>query len=203
MKVKVCGMRDHKNIGEVAALQPDYLGFIFFRESPRFVGEDFEMPEIDRLTKKVGVFVNATTEEILAKAVIHNLDFVQLHGHEPVEQCQELRQHNILIIKAFSVDDKVDFQHTKSYHGAADYFLFDTKGKLFGGNATRFDWSILERYDQQTPFFLSGGLKPEHMDEVKALTNMNIHAVDINSGVEVSHAMKNVSKVQQVITALR
>lgn len=196
-------MRDQKNIGEVAGTGPDYLGFIFYHESPRFVGEDFEMPEIGRLTKKVGVFVNAPTEEILAKAVIHELDFVQLHGTEPIEQCQELRQHNILIIKAFSIDDKFNFQHTKSYHGAADYFLFDTKGKLFGGNATRFDWSILARYDQQTPFFLSGGLRPEHMDEVKVLTNMNIHAIDINSGVEVAPGLKDVSKVEQVITALR
>lgn len=203
MKVKVCGMREPRNIEAVAALGPDYLGFIFYRESPRFVGDDFEMPKISRLIRKVGVFVNATTEEILAKAVVHDLDFVQLHGHESIEQCQELRQHNTLIIKAFSLDDKFNFQLAKSYHGAVDYFLFDTKGKLFGGNATRFDWSVLERYDQQTPFFLSGGLKPEHMEEVKALTNMNIHAIDINSGVEISPALKDVSKVEQVITAMR
>ena len=202
MKLKVCGMRDEKNIREVAALSPDYMGFIFYRASPRYVGDEFEMPVIDHSIKKVGVFVNATTEEILAKAVIHDLHFVQLHGRESVEQCNELRQHNTLIIKAFSVDDKFDFQHVRQYHGAADYFLFDTKGQYFGGNATRFDWRILTLYDQQTPFFLSGGLRPENIGEVKILKDMNIHAIDINSGVEISPASKDLSKIQQVIDSL-
>jgi phosphoribosylanthranilate isomerase len=199
MRIKVCGMRDHTNIAEVVALRPDYLGFIFYRESPRYVGDDFVMPSIDSFVSKVGVFVNATTEEILAKAVIHNLHMVQLHGHESVEQCEELRAHNTLIIKAFSVDDKFNFEDVKKYHTAADYFLFDTKGKYFGGNATRFDWSILTGYDQQTPFFLSGGLKPENIEEVKALNDMNIHAIDINSGVEISPGLKDPDKIKQVM----
>jgi phosphoribosylanthranilate isomerase len=202
MNVKVCGMREEKNIHEVADLRPDYLGFIFYDRSPRFVGDDFEMPKIDPFIQKVGVFVNATTEEILAKAVIHNLHMVQLHGHETVEQCEELRAHNTLIIKAFSLDDKFNFQDVKKYHTAVDYFLFDTKGKYFGGNATRFDWSILTGYDQQTPFFLSGGLSPGNVAEVKSLNDMNIHAIDINSGVEISPGLKDVNKIRQVMTIL-
>lgn len=202
MKLKVCGMREQKNIEEVARLRPDYMGFIFYPESPRFVGDDFEMPKLDPLIKKVGVFVNATTDEILAKAVIHDLHIVQLHGRETVEQCEELKQHNTLIIKAFSVDDKVNFHDLKRYEAAVDYFLFDTKGKHFGGNAMRFDWTLLRGYDQQTPFFLSGGLAPENVNEVNALKDMNIHAIDINSGVEIAPALKDVGKLKQVIATL-
>jgi phosphoribosylanthranilate isomerase len=202
MNLKVCGMRDEQNIMDVAALHPEYMGFIFYRESPRFVGDDFKMPRLDASIKKTGVFVNATTEQILAKAIIHDLDFVQLHGNESVEQCEELRQHSTLIIKAFSLHDKFKFQDIKPYHAAADYFLFDTKGKHFGGNATRFDWSILKGYDQQTPFFLSGGLTPENVSDVNELKDMNIHAMDINSGVEIAPGIKDVNKVKQVIEIL-
>jgi phosphoribosylanthranilate isomerase len=202
MKLKVCGMREQKNIQEVAALRPDYLGFIFYRESPRFVGDDFQMPLLHKSIRKVGVFVNSTTAEIRAKVKAFNLDFVQLHGNESVEQCKELKQHNTLIIKTFSLGDKFSFQDLNHYHEATDYFLFDTKGKYFGGNATRFDWSILNGYDQQTPFFLSGGLTPENIKDVNALRDMNIHAIDINSGVEFSPAVKDISKVKQVIAAL-
>lgn len=195
-------MREENNIHEVAALGPQYLGFIFYRESPRFVGDDFQMPSISKSIRKVGVFVNATTEEILAKVKAHKLDLVQLHGHEGVEQCKELKHHNLLIIKAFSIGDKFSFQDLNCYHEAVDYFLFDTKGKYYGGNAARFDWSILNDYDQQTPFFLSGGLSPENIKDVNALKDMNIHAVDINSGVEFSPAIKNISKVKKVVDAL-
>jgi phosphoribosylanthranilate isomerase len=203
MRLKVCGMRESENIKAVAALGPEYLGFIFYRESPRFVGDNFQMPALDKSIRKVGVFVNATTEEIRAKATAFNLHFVQLHGHESVEQCKQLKSHNILVIKAFSIGDKFKFQDVESYHEATDYFLFDTKGKYFGGNATRFDWSILNEYNQKTPFFLSGGLTPENLKDVNQLKDMNIHAIDINSGVEVSPAMKDVHKVKDVVKFLR
>lgn len=202
MDLKVCGMREPKNIREVVSLNPQYLGFIFYPESPRFVGDNFEMPLIDPAIKKVGVFVNATTASILAKVAEHELDSVQLHGSESPEVCKELKAHNLLIIKAFSVADEAVVRHVKQYHGAADFFLFDTKGKYYGGNSKRFDWSILNGYDQQTPFFLSGGLSPENIEEVKTLTDMNIAGVDVNSGVEISPAVKDIDKVKRVISLL-
>jgi phosphoribosylanthranilate isomerase len=203
MDLKICGMRESENIRDVASLRPQYLGFIFYPESPRFVGEDFKMPELDRSVKKVGVFVNATTESIVEKITEHKLDLIQLHGQERVEQCQQLKSHNVLIIKAFSVSDKFEVSHVKQYHEAADFFLFDTKGKYFGGNAARFDWSILKGYDQQTPFFLSGGLKPENIEEAKALKDMNIAALDLNSGVEIGPALKDIEKIRRVVSLLK
>lgn len=198
MKLKVCGMRDPGNIREVEKLLPDYLGFIFYPQSPRYVGEDFQMPQLSSSIKKVGVFVNATTEEILVQVKHHGLDAVQLHGQESVQQCAELRSHKLLIIKVFSVDDEFDFSLINSYEPAVDFFLFDTKGKYFGGNAKRFNWSILSRYDGHLPYFLSGGLSPENVEEVKSLKDTNIYALDVNSGVEIAPAVKDPDRIKSV-----
>ena len=199
IKIKVCGMRDKNNILEVLELQPDFMGFIFYEGTPRFVGEDFILPEnIPPATKKVGVFVNASTEAILKKVRNHQLDLVQLHGNETAEQCKELKDQGVNIIKVFSVDDDTDFNVTKEFEKTVDYFLFDTKGKYFGGNAKRFNWKVLSRYDQRIPFFLSGGITPGHVEEVKGLTGLNLLAIDVNSGVEISPACKDVNKIKAI-----
>ena len=203
MKLKVCGMREKGNIEAVAALGPDYMGFLFYPQSPRYVGEHFVMPELNERTQRVGVFVNATTESIRAEVEKHGLSAVQLHGSEPVEQCAELKAHNVLVIKVFSVDNAFDFSRTKNYRGAVDFFLFDTKGKYHGGNARTFDWQLLNNYDQSIPFFLSGGIGPAEVEQLNDLKHMNIHAIDINSGVELSPALKNVNAIRQVQTQLR
>jgi phosphoribosylanthranilate isomerase len=198
LKLKICGMRDPANIAEVAALQPDYMGFIFYDKSPRYVGEDFDTSTIPVSIKRVGVFVNEKTEVILNKVNQHNLDFVQLHGNESFEQCQGLKIKGIKIIKAFSVDSDFDFKSTNPYADYVSYFLFDTKGKYFGGNATAFDWMLLQQYDQQTPFFLSGGISPENVSGLKEIRNLNIHALDVNSGVEIAPGLKDVNKIKEL-----
>jgi len=199
INLKVCGMRDAENIMQVAALQPDLMGFIFYAKSPRYVGTQFRIPvELPRSIKRVGVFVNESTEVMLEKAKTFNLDYLQLHGQESVEQCAELKKHNIKIIKVFSVDDQFDFEVTSPYAEVTDFFLFDTKGKYYGGNAVTFDWSILDRYDQQVPFFLSGGINPDNASGIKAFKEINLYAIDINSGVEVSPAVKDPVKVKAI-----
>lgn len=198
MKLKVCGMTEINNLREVENLLPDYLGFIFYPHSPRYVGEDFQMPQVIPSIKKVGVFVNASTEEILSKVTMHSLDAVQLHGEESVEQCAELRHRNLLIIKVFPIDDEFDFSLTKPYESAVDFFLFDTKGKFYGGNAKRFNWNVLSKYNGNIQYFLSGGLNPENVGEVNALNDKYIHALDLNSGVERSPGLKDLSKISRV-----
>ncbi len=201
VKLKVCGMRDAENVLGVAALQPDYMGFIFYQKSPRFVGEDFQVPESFPVEiKKVGVFVNETPEKMLALARTLQLDYLQLHGNESVEVCAVIKQAGIGAIKVFSVDDDFDFAVTKPYQSAVDFFLFDTKGKYYGGNAQAFDWSVLQRYDQQIPFFLSGGITPDNVTNIAALKNMNLHALDVNSGVEVQPALKSIEKLNTLKT---
>lgn len=196
-------MRDVNNIAEVSGLHPDFMGFIFYRPSPRYVGDDFKMPDIlSPATRRVGVFVNEVNSVIEQKVKEHNLDYVQLHGDETPEQCRELKNLGIGVIKVFSVDDNMDFSVTQKYRDAVDYFLFDTKGKYFGGNAVRFNWELLSRYDQRIPFFLSGGISPEHIEEIQRLGNINLVAIDVNSGVEISPAFKDVKKIQAIKTIL-
>jgi phosphoribosylanthranilate isomerase len=192
-------MCDASNIMEVASLQPDYMGFIFYKPSPRYVGEEFNLPDnFPNTTERVGVFVNETTDVIKDLTEKFNLTTIQLHGSESPEQCKSLKEDRLHIIKAFSVDDTFDFDQTEEYKPYVDFFLFDTKGKFHGGNAKRFNWEILKKYDQEIPFLLSGGLTPDNIEEIKALQGMNIYAIDINSGVEVKPGLKNVTAIKKV-----
>lgn len=192
-------MRDVKNIEEVASLSPDYMGFIFYDKSPRYVGEKFvETNMFPSSVQKVGVFVNEETDEILKRVSQVKFQFVQLHGNESVEQCKVIRDAGLKVIKVFSVDDDFDFATTEKYNSSVDFLLFDTKGKYHGGNAKVFNWDILKRYNQRIPFFLSGGLSSENIESVKELEGLNIHALDLNSGVEISPGLKSVDKIKEV-----
>ena len=197
--LKVCGMRDEENIRAVAALKPDYMGFIFYDKSPRYVGSNFTLPGgFPKEVRRVGVFVNAPAEEMLRQVERCELDYLQLHGDETVEQVADLRKSGVGIFKVFSVDSAFDFAALAPYAAHVDYFLFDTKGQYYGGNAKRFDWSLLNRYNQSVPFLLSGGLTVENAMEVRNLRGMNLHALDINSGVETAPGIKDLSRVKQV-----
>jgi phosphoribosylanthranilate isomerase len=200
LRLKVCGMRDASNIAAVAALKPDYLGFIFYRNSKRFVGEDFEIPrDLSPGIKRVGVFVNDSTETILAVARVHSLNLIQLHGRESVSQCEELRAEGFQVIKAFGLKPETDMENLTPFKNKVDFFLFDTAGNDFGGTGKVFDWNVLARYDQDVPFFLSGGLSLQNVENVKALRQMNLYGLDVNSGVEISPGLKDVEKLQSFI----
>ncbi len=194
-------MRDAENIAAVASLCPQYLGFIFYPKSPRFVGESFDISaNLPASIKRVGVFVNESNAVIIAKSKSLKLDLVQLHGNESPEICDELKATGLGVIKVFSIDEDFDFELTKPYRDVVDYFLFDTKGKYYGGNATTFNWQVLEKYDQKIPFFLSGGLSPENVNALGDIVKMNIHALDLNSGVEISPGLKDLEKIRTIMT---
>jgi phosphoribosylanthranilate isomerase len=200
--IKVCGMRESQNIRDLAKLNPDYIGFIFFGKSKRDVTNNLQEADLEHLPKsikKVGVFVNATFEEILQQVVSYKLDAVQLHGNESTELCLKIRNRGADVIKAFSVDSSFDFSVTIPYKTCCDYFLFDTKGEDAGGNGFTFDWSILDKYDNEIPFLLSGGLDDTNIAEVNKLTHLNIHAVDVNSKFELKPALKNISLLKESV----
>ncbi|MBT1703255.1 phosphoribosylanthranilate isomerase [Chryseosolibacter indicus] len=204
IKLKVCGMRLADNIIDVSTFMPDYMGFIFFEDSPRFVGEKFLLPEeLPATIERVGVFVNKSTERIMNLLNGTGITTVQLHGSETVEQCLELRQNGLEIIKTFSIDDDFNFEDTKPYVDAVDFFLFDTKGKYYGGNAKTFNWNILTRYHQQVPFFLSGGLNEDNIKDALLLKDMNLYALDVNSGVEHQAGLKDLNKIRAIINILK
>jgi phosphoribosylanthranilate isomerase len=210
MQLKICGMKNPQNIANIAALNPDYLGFIFYEKSKRYVGDDFTVGQAHALAlqskgiKKVGVFVNASLEYVLEKVEKYSLDLVQLHGEESVDFCMNIQKTNpnIQIIKVFSIGETFDFQQLEPYKPHCDYFLFDTKGKEKGGNGFAFNWDVLKGYDNEKPFFLSGGLSLENIKEVKKLGHLNILAIDVNSGFEIEAGLKDVDKVKRLIEIL-
>jgi phosphoribosylanthranilate isomerase len=148
--------------------------------------------------KRVGVFVNEKTDRILNRVSQYTLDFVQLHGNESPEQCRELQHKGVKIIKAFPVDRDFDFKSVDAYSDFVSYFLFDTKGRYFGGNSTPFEWTLLERYHQSVPFFLSGGISTQNISAIKKINNPNFYALDVNSGVEFSPGVKDVNRIKEL-----
>ena len=202
LKIKICGMRDTENIQQILEHEPDYLGFIFFEESSRFVTEA-QMNEIIKLkfgeTERVGVFVNESVEKILSYADQGFFDIVQLHGNESSGMVKALKEEGLEVIKVFSVDDSFDAKVLKDYTDA-DYFLFDTKGKLPGGNGKKFNWDLLEKSKIKKPFFLSGGLGIEDMEMITSLVYKNLYALDFNSKLEVEPGLKDVEKLKKLLT---
>lgn len=199
MKLKICGMKHEENIKEIAQLQPDYMGFIFYEKSPRFFNG--YIPILPQATQKIGVFVDAYLDDILSKVQRYNLQFVQLHGNETPEFCKVFQQTDIQVIKAFSIDDDFDFNTILPYEAVCDYFLFDTKGEKPGGNGTTFNWQMLDKYTLTKPFFLSGGIGLEEIAHIKHL-GLPVHAIDVNSKLEIQPGLKNVGYCEKLIATL-
>lgn len=200
IKLKVCGLKYLENIQEVAHIKPDYMGFIFYEKSPRyFVGA---LPELPESIQKVGVFVKASIETIVEKVIKYNLDLVQLHGGESVDFCQKLttefRKNNlkhIPLIKVFGIENKTDLENVSAFEPVCDYFLFDTKSERYGGTGSTFDWSLLQNYTFQKPFFLSGGIGLDNLNQIFKLT-ISIHALDVNSKFEQEPGLKNSTQLK-------
>lgn len=198
-------MRDAENIKELVELKPDFIGFIFYDKSPRFVGNTLDtelIQSIPRETRKVGVFVNATVDYILQNVKKYGLNYVQLHGNETPDFCKNLRMKGVNIIKAFRLDESFIFSQLNNYKPHVDFFLFDAKGDGYGGNGITFDWSILKKYDNQKPYFLAGGISLDNLDELASITPKP-YSLDVNSKFEVEPGVKDIEKVAELITKLR
>tara|TARA_B100000927_G_scaffold25952_3_gene19476 strand:+ start:901 stop:1518 length:618 start_codon:yes stop_codon:yes gene_type:complete len=197
MRLKVCGMRELENISALSELDPNYIGFIFWSESSRFVNK--KTPPLDKKIIKTGVFVDATFDYILTKIKDHQLDAVQLHGQESCSYCKVIKDYGLKVIKSFSLKNTFDFNTLEDYENSCDYYLFDTKGKLPGGNGFNFDWKILNEYPSQKPFFLSGGIGVDNLNEIKKLvkTKLPIHAIDVNSKFETAPGNKNIELLKK------
>ena len=194
----------NQNPFEVAQLHPDYMGFIFWEPSSRYFEGD--MPQLPQSIKKVGVFVDAPLEVVLEKVSQYGLDAVQLHGKESSEYCSNLRYAELEIIKVFSIKDDFDFSVLKDYESVCDYFLFDTKGRLPGGNGYTFDWSVLEHYPSTKPFFLSGGVGLDSVDKLKEFlkspASRYCFAIDVNSKFETEPGLKDITLLKAFTKSL-
>ena len=205
MKVKVCGITDPENARLIAESSPDYMGFNFYSSSPRYVGDKpdpslFSLPaEIGR----IGVFVDEDPVKVIELAATYELDYVQLHGTETAGYCEGLKLSGLKILKAFGLCEYTDFEMYTSYMEVCDYFLFDRRTAKWGGSGEKFDWSILEKYKLDKPFFLGGGISPGDASSIKEINNDRHVATDINSRFETSPGIKDPVAVNKFIEELK
>lgn len=200
MLIKVCGLSDEQNMLEVDVLQPDLLGFIFYKKSPRFVEKE-TLPTTKN--KKVGVFVNEEEATILKIIKQHKLAFVQLHGNEPIALAKSLHQKGIQLIKCFAIDNYINNEKMAEWEPFCSYFLFDTKGKQHGGNGIKFNWDLLNNYRLKTPFLLSGGIELSDVDAIKKIKHPAFAGVDLNSKFELQPRIKNIQQLKLFIDAIK
>ena len=200
IRLKVCGMRELENIKQLAELNPEYMGLIFYDKSPRFMDRTLLASDLSFMPKsifKVGVFVNEDIANVKTKVIEFNLDLVQLHGSEDVDYCRSCRE-NTMVIKAFPMNDGFEFDFLNQYEDNVDFFLFDTKTKSHGGSGKKFNWSILKHYHLNKPFFLSGGIGEDDLEEINSLELSALFAIDINSRVEIKPGLKDIKKVRLI-----
>lgn len=199
-------MTDPQNVAEVSAYLPDYLGFIFYPRSLRYVGRNpdpalFSM--VPEGVEKTAVFVNEYYERMIEVIEKYGIRTVQLHGMESPETCKSLRLHGTTVIKVFPGDQLENYKLLRDYEGVADYFLFDTPVRSHGGSGRKFDWSRLEKYSPRKRFFLSGGISADDAEHVKVLDLKGLFAVDINSRFETVPGIKHPELVGGFINTLR
>ena len=209
MNIKVCGITQFKQLQQLEALNIDYAGLIFYKDSPRYMGGKItgkQVKDADFDIKKVGVFVNPGYSELLDAIDEYGLDMVQLHGNETPELCEEL-SGEVEVIKAFRIDSgtaNID-ELVAAYDAACDYYLFDTAGlkESFGGTGQQFEWSILKKAKIEKPFFLSGGIGPEDAQKIKAFKHPDFFAVDVNSKFELSPGLKDMAGILKFLQAFK
>lgn len=193
-------MRDSENIRAIEQTKADLMGFIFHPKSPRFVAS---LPEyMPKKQKRVGVFVNASLEQILAKAQKFSLEYIQLHGDEPPAFCSELKNRGLKVIRAQRIANTDDIIRAESYN-MADLMIFDTKTELYGGSGKKFNWQLLENYKGCVPFLLSGGIRSDTFEEIKAFFHPQFAGIDLNSGFEIYPALKDVGNLNNFIEKIK
>jgi phosphoribosylanthranilate isomerase len=231
MIIKVCGLRESENINAVSELGVDIIGLIFYPKSPRYVSmvpaqsglvPDYSEERLDaakasrqfsQSTNKplrTGVFVDDMPQNIITRVYNFNIDIVQLHGNESPVMIENLRKtivpdirKDIKFIKTISISSVADIELYKQYEGIVDMFIFDTKCVSVGGGGNKFDWNILDAYDGDTPFLLSGGISPEDVERVKSFSHPRFAGIDLNSRFETSPGIKDIGKLKTFIDAIK
>lgn len=194
------------NIKALAGLEPDFMGFIFYPPSQRFIGVEFERNDVANLQpdiQRTAVFVNAHLHEVIEFSNLYGMKTIQLHGQESPEFCGELKAKGFKVIKAFGVDESFDFNTLNAFVEQVDFFLFDTKTSTHGGSGLTFDWRVLQKYNIEKPFLLSGGLGPDNLAEVLKIKHKNFYGVDLNSKFEIEPALKDIEKLEKAFELIR
>ena len=203
MIVKVCGMRDRQNIAAITSQDIQMIGLNFYPASSRYIAnfEEASIKQIPEHIKRVGVFVNASLDFILNKIDTFKLHYVQLHGDETDDYCQVVHE-SCPVIKVFRIDEDFDMSTIEQFEHCSDYYLFDTRCKSFGGSGKKFNWEMLEKYEGNKPFLLSGGIGPEDAIELSQFTHDQFVGIDINSKFELAPAVKSKDLIETFLTVL-
>jgi len=204
MQIKICGLKQPENIKAIAGLKPDYMGFICYGKSPRYIAELLPqvLEGIPQGIIKTAVFVNESKENIEHLLNRYSFNAIQLHGDESAAFANAFRD-KVTVIKAFGVDEGFDFSSLDTYADSVDYFLFDTKTSTYGGSGKTFNWGILDNYKLSKPFFLSGGISADNLERIKEIKHPAFYGVDLNSRFEVEPGLKDVQKLEKAFTILR
>ncbi len=197
-KVKICGIKHTQNINSISLLKPNFIGVIFYPYSSRFIGLSFPIERVP-IVKKVGVFVNNSIESLLKKLqqLKYVLEFLQLHGYESIDNCEELYKNNVSFIKVIRVNEA--FYVIQTYTNYNLYFLFDTYCKEYGGSGRKFSWERLSEYIFDTRFFLSGGIGRQDVERIKKFFHTNFLGTDLNSNFETEPGNKNRDELRRFI----
>ncbi len=194
-------MRNGENIRAVEALGVDWMGFIFYPLSQRFIAATPNY--LPAKTKRVGVFVNESIGTILDKVALYSLDVVQLHGEESPELCKQLTNQGVRVMKAFGIDTVFPSEKIAQYEGCCNYFLFDRQTPAYGGSGRKFNWDVLQHYQGNTPFLLSGGIGEDDVEAIRKFSHPLCFGIDINSKFELSPANKDVQSLNQFIRLMK
>jgi phosphoribosylanthranilate isomerase len=203
LKLKVCGMGRPDNVKGLIDLRPDFMGFIFYKKSPRYMDDLDEelLMKIPASIQKVGVFVNEDIDVIVKLANKYGLEYAQLHGDEDLSFCKKLKEKGIKIIKVFRLMDVLPISISK-YAKVVDCFLFDTQTPTYGGSGRHFDWSILNSYNLDTPYLLSGGIRMEDLNDIKKMELKGLVGIDVNSKFEIEPGLKDLGMIRQLKSKL-
>jgi phosphoribosylanthranilate isomerase len=199
LKLKVCGLTQKSNLESVVASGVDFAGLIFYQKSPRYMADKLLSADLDAYREHVsfvGVFVNETLEVLIELSRQFQLNIIQLHGIESPEYCQNVQEQGFQVMKVFGVGESFDFSSLKPYLPVVDYFLFDTKSPQYGGTGVSFQWSVLKDYPYDKPFWVGGGVSVENLPSLLSLHLPHLYAVDMNSALEISPGLKDISKVK-------
>jgi phosphoribosylanthranilate isomerase len=208
MKLKVCGITQARQLKQLDELGVDYAGLIFYERSVRYVLNKLKSKDVQQMSlslQKVGVFVNASQEDITTQVELYGLDLVQLHGDETPAFCSHI-SNNVTVIKAFRItqrnEQNIDWM-VKPYEDSCDYYLFDTnRTGVYGGTGEKFDWEILKQNKINKPFFLSGGIGAKDIEKIKSFKHPFFYAIDVNSKVEVEDGIKDINAITELVNEL-
>lgn len=209
MRVKVCGMTQQKQVEDLEKLGVDFAGFIFYAKSPRYVLRHMTTQQIKnfKTINKVGVFVNASPDDVISMVDECRLHMVQLHGDETPKYCEKIADY-ISVVKAFRIgeNDNIAWK-IRDYMDVCDMFLFDTAGAGYGGTGKKFDWNLLRDVQVGKPYFLSGGIEPGDVPEIKAfsatIAGKGLFALDINSRFETAAGVKDMTKIESFLKEVK